>query len=254
MPLSKILRLDKNEYNFQHHPDILLNITIDDIQYYNNKITNQKVILKLSKILCVKPYNMLITAGSIGGIELLFNAYLRNTNLITTAPTYSAISKYVKRNRIKLIKLNTYLDKKCETFMLPADDSAVYICNPNNPTGLMWDVNDLRKYASNTSCMVFIDEVYVDFAKSTCISLIDLKNIVIIRSFSKSYGLAGIRFGYLLAHPDTITYMKQYYEPLHVTPLAKLFAYNVMEHWDFYQKNILKKQLKFIECHFFHDR
>jgi len=238
MPLSKILRLDKNEYNFQHHPDILSNITVDDIQYYNNKITNQEVILKLSKILCVKTYNMLITAGGIGGIELLFNAYLRNTNLITAAPTYSAISKYVKRNRTKLIKLNTYLDKKCETFMLPADDAAVYICNPNNPTGLMWNVNDLRKYASNTSRMVFIDEVYVDFAKSTCISLIDLKNIVIIRSFSKSYGLAGIRFGYLLAHPDTITYMKQYYEPLHVTPLAKLFAYNVMEHWDFYQKNI----------------
>lgn len=233
-----MLRLDKNEYNFKHHPDILSNITVRDIKYYNNGITNQEVILKLSNIISCKPDNILITAGGIGGIELLFNAYLRNTNLITAVPTYSAISKYVIRNNTKLIELHTYLDEKCETIMLPQCDAAVYICNPNNPTGMMWGVNDLRKYASNTSRMILIDEVYVDFADTTCMSLIDLKNVVIIRSFSKSYGLAGIRFGYLLAHPDTITYMKQYYEPLYVTPLAKLFAYSVMDHWDFYQDNV----------------
>lgn len=84
----------------------------------------------------------------------------------------------------------------------------VYICNPNNPTGTVNDVNELRKFAEEASkkTLVFIDEAYTEYANLP--SLADLainnKNIIVAKTFSKVYGLAGARVGYAIAHPDLI--------------------------------------------------
>lgn len=229
-----MLKLDKNEYNFQHHPILvstLSKIDFDNITYYDTQISNQDIVLKLSKILSCKPENILLTAGGIGGIELLFNVYLKKS-LTTTSPTYSAIRRHVIKNNAQFIEINTYLDKQCDTSIFPPDnETVIYICNPNNPTGMIWSVNDIKNYAMNTPNIIIVDEVYIDFAEiETCINLINLENVIIVRSFSKSYGLAGVRFGYLLAHPNVIKHLEKYYEPLHVTNMAKIFAYQIMEY------------------------
>ncbi len=280
-----MMKLNRNEYNFPHHPDVIhMSTSITNMQYYENEITNEYVVNKLAKILnswniisesesketpcydvqqnCYTSENILLTAGGIGGIELLFNEYVGSKKtLVTTVPTYSAIARHVQNNRAELIPINTSLDKRCHMFIFDSYvDVVIYICNPNNPTGLQWYISDIVDYAStHTSNIIIIDEVYVDFVDDehdkyqNYKKLVNLTNVIIIRSFSKSYGLAGIRFGYILAHSETINHLKKRYEPLHVTNLAKTFACKIMDNWDFYQtktrqciatRNQFVKQLK----------
>ena len=110
-----MLKLNKNEYNFEHHPDVVscvADININNITYYNNDITDEYITQKLAKVLSTSSTkcasnNILLTAGGIGGIELLFNVYLSNTGskkktLITTWPTYSAIARHVEKNHATL--------------------------------------------------------------------------------------------------------------------------------------------------------
>lgn len=89
--------------------------------------------------------------------------------------------------------------------------SLVYICNPNNPTGTVTSTLALRAFCERVSqkVPVFVDEAYVDFfdepEKHSMIDLIHKgHNIIIARTFSKIYGMAGIRVGYLIAQPDTV--------------------------------------------------
>ena len=86
--------------------------------------------------------------------------------------------------------------------------SMVYLCNPNNPTGIPIPQQDLRDFIQRvpSNILVLMDEAYTEFEDipSTCDMIADYPNLVIAKTFSKVYGLAGARVGYLLAHPDTI--------------------------------------------------
>ena len=254
------INLDRNEFGFSHLPELNSRISVDEVRYYDATISNDDVIRKLSEMLGCDSNKILLTAGGIGAIELLFDVYVRNNTLLTTVPTYSGIRKNTQRVNANIIEINTYLDSKCHTDifcnhrpLLPLkiavsmknrktvckEKQITYICTPNNPTGMIWDTNDIHRYASATSNMVLIDEVYVDFTEAdTCISLLDLKNVAIIRSFSKSYGLAGVRFGYILAHETVIQQLLPYYEPMHVTNIAKKYACGIIDHITIYQYKI----------------
>ena len=97
-----------------------------------------------------------------------------------------------------------------EGFKLPAKlaktgASLTIICNPNAPSGSFTGTDELASLASELSGVLLIDEAYVDFADENCIGLVkDFDNVIILRSMSKGYGLAGIRFGYAVGPTDLI--------------------------------------------------
>lgn len=81
----------------------------------------------------------------------------------------------------------------------------VFLPNPNSPTGTMISPSDLEKYAESLPCPLLIDEAYVDFAETNCIELVKRNpKIMVSRTMSKSYALAGLRFGFLIAQPQIV--------------------------------------------------
>lgn len=81
----------------------------------------------------------------------------------------------------------------------------VYLPNPNSPSGTLLAPQAVRQLARDLPCPLVVDEAYVDFADSSCLELVpELPNVLITRSLSKSYALAGLRFGYLVAQPALI--------------------------------------------------
>jgi histidinol-phosphate aminotransferase len=86
----------------------------------------------------------------------------------------------------------------------------VYLPNPNSPSGTLVDHESILRLADRVDCPVVVDEAYVDFAPNHCIELI-AKNpkIIITRTLSKSYALAGLRFGYLVAHPEIVSTLRK---------------------------------------------
>jgi histidinol-phosphate aminotransferase len=86
--------------------------------------------------------------------------------------------------------------------------AAIYLANPNAPTGTRVPASDIARLASVFAGLVLVDEAYVDFADEHCLSLLeDRPNVVVSRSLSKSYSLAGLRFGYAVAQPQVIAEM-----------------------------------------------
>jgi histidinol-phosphate aminotransferase len=85
-----------------------------------------------------------------------------------------------------------------------------YLPNPNSPSGTMISPARLRELAAALPCPLVVDEAYVDFAETNCVSLVkETEKILVTRSLSKSYALAGLRFGYVVAQPQVIEQLEK---------------------------------------------
>jgi len=86
----------------------------------------------------------------------------------------------------------------------------VFLPNPNSPSGTLIDPNHILELVQRLDCPVVVDEAYVDFAPSSCVALVARDpRIMVTRTLSKSYALAGLRFGYLVAHPSIIEILRK---------------------------------------------
>ncbi len=86
--------------------------------------------------------------------------------------------------------------------------NAIFLVNPNNPTGTFVPPSKVAELARRFAGLLLVDEAYVDFAEDNCLSLVrQFSNIVVTRSLSKAYSLAGLRFGYAIAQPPVIAEM-----------------------------------------------
>ncbi|TWU43350.1 Histidinol-phosphate aminotransferase [Novipirellula aureliae] len=88
----------------------------------------------------------------------------------------------------------------------PDDVRLVFLPNPNSPSGTVLSATEVERLAASMTCPLVVDEAYADFADGHCIELVKKHaNILVTRTLSKSYGLAGVRFGYLVAQPQVIS-------------------------------------------------
>lgn len=111
-----------------------------------------------------------------------------------------------------------------EELIRQKEPSLVYICNPNNPTGLLLEKEYICHLLTTfTSTMFLIDEAYIEFdEESSCKGLVlEHENILISRTMSKAFGLANIRFGYLIASKNNINYISSIRNPKNITTFAQ---------------------------------
>lgn len=159
--------------------------------------------------------HILVTPGSGEALNLMARAY-SGGNLVTATPTFGILPNTAKKIgvTVKEIPLDNKKIHDLDALLkaIDANTSQVYICNPANPTGTIVQPAALKAFCEEASrrTMVSIDEAYIDFLDApyneSMVSLVKggNKNIVVIRTFSKIHALAGIRVGFVLAHPDTI--------------------------------------------------
>jgi histidinol-phosphate aminotransferase len=179
---------------------------------YNWELTSE-LIATLAKKNKVIADNILMGAGSTEILDLVarFSA-LKKGSLIIADPSYAYWTDTAQKLGLKKITVPLTVDKKLNlSAMLKAikpDTKLIYICNPNNPTGTICEREALVKFINEASkkAIVLVDEAYIDFTNQQSLSnlIIDNKNIVIAKTFSKIYGLAGARIGYAIANKTTI--------------------------------------------------
>lgn len=167
------------------------------------------------------PQNIVVGVGMDGVIDTLMRIFMTDTSeVIIPTPTFSyyeistlangGIPRFVPRNDDHSIDADSIIE------MIRGNDNVkmIFLCSPNNPSGNLVDISDIERIAQSTSAIVFVDEAYVEFAdgaqqKSAMRLVKDYDNIVVGRTFSKVFGLAGMRIGYAVV-PDWIfsLYMK----------------------------------------------
>jgi histidinol-phosphate aminotransferase len=137
--------------------------------------------------------------------------------MIVADPTFEAILNHARVNQAELVKvpLNGSYGHDLTKMLAAANEGLIYICNPNNPTASITPKNEIRELLARASrdTMILIDEAYFHYADSadyeSAIPLIkDHPNLIVARTFSKVYGMAGLRLGYGVAQPQTIQRMR----------------------------------------------
>ncbi len=115
------------------------------------------------------------------------------------------------------------------------------VCNPNAPTGSFVNVDELASLAGELAGVLLIDEAYVDFAEDNCAGLVkDFDNVIILRSMSKGYSLAGIRFGYGIARPALIEGLMKVKDSYNVDAVAIAAATAAIKDRQYFTKTTRK--------------
>lgn len=164
----------------------------------------------------VRPSQILLTAGSTEGLKISGLTYGGNgREIIAADPVFKALLTYAEQFGTYIHKVP--LDKDLQHDLAAMEQritqstSMIFVCNPNNPTGSLLPAQQLREFCATVAerAVVFSDEAYYDYIEATNYpSMIELvkegANVIVSRTFSKVYGLAGIRIGYLVAREDII--------------------------------------------------
>ena len=154
--------------------------------------------------------NVFCGNGSDEVLSLIFRAFMNDGDvLLLPYPTYSLYPVLAAANGCRVLDVDTREDFSIDLEALLAAPQArmVIIANPNAPTGILLDKKKIADFASRFSGLVVVDEAYIDFSKegASCLSELDAHdNLIILRTFSKSFSLCGLRVGYAFA-PQVLT-------------------------------------------------
>lgn len=228
---DEVVKLNSNENPYGPSASARQAI-IDSISAGNRYPRN--AITKLIKLIAEKegltPAHITITAGSTELLGLAGLTYgLKGGDLISSQPTFDFLLEYSTRIGANWIKVPLTDDYQYNLDGIRKNVSdktkLIFICNPNNPTGIEIPNNDVRSFVEEMApkCAVYLDEAYIELSsmgiKGSMSSMVDqYPNLIIARTFSKIYGLAGLRIGYAIAHPDTIKNMNYHHTGRMITP------------------------------------
>jgi len=180
-----------------------------------------------------------------GGDELLtiaFRAFCGERRSVAyPVPTYSLYPVLANLQNCKAIEVPFDSEFNLPAKLAASAASLTIVCNPNAPTGSFVSVDELASLASEISGVLLIDEAYVDFAEESCAALVkDFDNVIILRSMSKGYCLAGIRFGYAIAPPDLIAGLMKIKDSYNVDAVAIVAATAAIKDQKYFKQTIEK--------------
>jgi histidinol-phosphate aminotransferase len=205
--------------------------------------------------------NVMLGNGSNEIIELLGHAFLQPGDNIVTAEhafvVYKIMAKLFGAETIGVPDPNLTHDLPAMAAAINDRTKLVYIGNPNNPTGTMVGEQELDRFIERVpeSIMIALDEAYYEFLPEppdTLKYLKDRPNVIALRTFSKIQGLAGLRIGYGLAHPDLIRLLQKTRQPFNVNSIAQIGALAGLQD-DGHQaktREVIRQGREFLEAEF----
>lgn len=183
---------------------------------------------RISTYAGVRPDQVMITNGSDQGIDIIFRTFTETGDaVIIPSPSFAMFyqcARVIGNTVICPLYGKNDLSFPLDEVLRAIDDTVklVVVCNPNNPTGTAVSIADIKKIALKAkNAIVYIDEAYFEFSKITAVSLLETcPNIIITRTFSKAFGLASLRIGYVIARKEYIAEMVKVRGPYDVNMAA----------------------------------
>lgn len=200
---------------------------------------------KLANYCKVKAENVALGNGSIEVLDLIFQIFMTEPGkdeVVLLKPDYSA---YVPRLtyfgwQIKYAQLTENLSESADQVMAAISDRTKFVLfsRPNNPMGFVMPEQEIRRML-NTGKIIIVDEAYVEMAdEGTSVSewVNEYDNLIVLRTFSKGFCLAGIRLGYMLAHPEIVLYINRSRHIFNINLAAMMAGEAAMDHLDEYRQ------------------
>lgn len=242
------LRLDKNEKTTNFHRNIIKFLKKKISSFFITSYPDLGLVYKkLANYLKVREQEIVITSGADLAIKNCFELFLKPKDIIiSTHPTFAMVDIYSKLFQIKQEKIfyekNLNLNLVKFKKKITPKVKMIIISNPNNPTGTIIkkkDLIDLVKKADKLNIPFVIDEVYYGFTDNTLINLINkYKNLVIIRTFSKSFGIAGLRAGYIVSNSKIAQLLFKFKPMYEINSIAALIINYFLDNKKYIKKNL----------------
>jgi histidinol-phosphate aminotransferase len=221
------LRLDMNESTTGCSPRVLAKLNSMDartLAQYPRREAGEKLVVDF---LGVAPQQLLLTNGADEGIDLLCRAYLEpQDEIVIVVPTFAMYEVFAQMEHAKVVRVPAGPD-----FSFPLErvlnsltgkTRIVVICNPNNPTGIDVPRSAIMQIVQAApDAAILLDEAYFDFYGQTMIDQVGkLPNLFVARTFSKAYGLAGLRLGVMIGDQEQMSVLRRMASPFNVNAFA----------------------------------
>ncbi|MEM9335720.1 MAG: histidinol-phosphate transaminase [Pseudomonadota bacterium] len=221
-PADGIVKLNANEnpYGPSRKAIKAMRQAIREGSYYADTSV-QTLVTMISERFGIPEEQVSLSSGSSGALRSLASAMLKEGNVLGPDLFWDTTTRLAMQQGGQLKRTPKTEDLGIDLDALDAamspDISMIQICNPNNPTGMVLDPDALRAFCLKASetCTVLVDEAYNEITDDpNANSMIDLvregHNVVVARTFSKVYGMAGMRVGYIMATPETTQKLRQF--------------------------------------------
>ena len=263
--LTDVIKLASNENPIGASPKVVAALVgaLNGIKYYPDARA-YRLSRAIARHLDVDPEMIRVGNGADGLIREVCVSYLDDGDEMLTSvssfPVYD-VSATVMRARIVKTPLRAdRFDLGAMARAITERTKIIFVCNPNNPTGTMVDARELAEFmdAVPDNVVVVLDEAYYDFVDdpgypdSLAYLRAGHKNVMILRTFSKAQGIAGIRLGYGIAHPDLLAPMRASTESFPVNILAQVAGLAALEDIEFMQETVATNRIgrEYLACEF----
>lgn len=245
--LENKLRLNSNE-NLFVPKDLLKRIVAralrrTDIRFYPSQAIYKKLTSRIVEYLDLDEESVIIDNGSDMLIDKVLMALSRVGGKVAavepTFPMYRIRSGVFGAPYVPVMTDEDFELDVREAVRKSYDVSAMFICRPNNPTGKVFPEGQVIHILEHTSCVLILDETYIEFSdeESLCKLAQQTERLLILRSFSKAFGVAGLRLGYLVSNPRMSKLMgEKLQHPYQVSSLACEIGSELFEELDTFKK------------------
>ncbi|MHA1763242.1 MAG: histidinol-phosphate transaminase [Promethearchaeota archaeon] len=233
------IKLNTNENPYPPIPEVMEDLSIalnDNLRKYPDPLA-----IKLRKILIEQFLNdkykidkvesILIGNGSDEILDIVFKAFVeKNDEIVFFNPSYGMykVLTALYEGKAHEIKLNE--DFSIPRFAFDVKGKLLIINSPNNPNGKSYSNELIEKFCKKFTGIVLVDEAYADFSNITALSILpNFENLIVIRTFSKSFSLASMRIGYAVAHPSIINELNKVKLPYNTSYIAQVAAISCLK-------------------------
>lgn len=246
---ASVIKLDANENPYPFPAGIMERIYEEMNSLAFNRYPDPMAV-KLRELLAVYtgvgPEGIMVGNGSDELILNIMLTYGTGAKFVVASPTFAMYGLQGRVAGAEMIDVPRLEDFQVDAAALKQaaagpDVKLVFICTPNNPTGNTVPRDVTEDIIRSTGAIVVVDEAYGEFGGDSCIPLLKhYPNLIVLRTFSKAFGLAGLRVGYLLANPAIINDLLKVKQPFNLNVFSQTAARVVMENLQPFQERVQK--------------
>jgi histidinol-phosphate aminotransferase len=240
-PGQKCIKLNSNENPYPPSPrvkEILQRLDYDDLRIYPDPLS-QGLREKLGRLHGFSSNQIICGNGSDDILNMIVRTFVQPGEAMgfyePTFPLYKVLGVIHGVQNLAIPVAEPY-DRPSDP---PSKARVFFLANPNSPVGFMYPLSLVRSLARKVQGIFVVDEAYVEFAKENALSFVrEMANVIVVRTVSKSYSLAGVRLGYAIGREGLIQEMFKVKDPFNVNRLTQAVVSAALEDQDYFKKNI----------------
>ena len=234
------VKLNTNENPYPASPSVAAAIQsqFDQLQLYPEP-TSYDLRVAIAKRYGFQAQNVIIGNGSDNILDMIVRSFGGSPGVGYTLPSYSLYPVVAAMSGQRVEEINFERSLQLDVASIAATGAKIFfLTNPNAPTGVAFGIEQIEQVLQAIDGLLVVDEAYVDFGGKTSIPLLQLyDNLIVVRTFSKSYSLAGMRVGFALASESVISLLDRVRDAYNVDRIAQAAAIAALEDDAYFTKH-----------------